>query len=408
MHYGRDGAADSVATRNDENTMRILMSLTYYRPNVSGLTIYVERLSAKLVERGHIVTVLTAQHDPALAIEQYIDGVRVVRVPAPFTIGKAPLMPRYADTAYRLAKEHDVVHMHLPQLEASLAAAAGKQAGKPVLLTYHCDLQLPAGLINRGFDAGVYAANYTTGTLADRIVAYTQDYADHSPLLRRFPDKINVIKPPVIQDPPTNDEVAAFEARFELGNGPVLGFASRLATEKGIEYGIQALPILLERFPSLQVVFAGPYKNVVGETEYREKIERILEPYRDRWMFAGTLQGRELASFYGAIDLLLMTSINSTESFGLVQVEAMLCGTPVVSTNLPGVRQPVSMTGMGEIVSIADSASLATGIEKVLSNPDAYFRPREEIAEIFSLDQTITDYESLYGDLIARKSQGKR
>ncbi len=66
------------------------------------------------------------------------------------------------------------------------------------------------------------------------------------------------------------------------------------------------------------------------------------------------------------------------------------------------------MTGMGEIVSIADSASLATGIEKVLSNPDAYFRPREEIAEIFSLDQTITDYESLYGDLIARKSPGKR
>ncbi len=233
MHYGRDGAADSVATRNDENTMRILMSLTYYRPNVSGLTIYVERLSAKLVERGHIVTVLTAQHDPALAIEQYIDGVRVVRVPAPFTIGKAPLMPRYADTAYRLAKEHDVVHLHLPQLEASLAAAAGKQAGKPVLLTYHCDLQLPAGLINRGFDAGVYAANYTTGTLADRIVAYTQDYADHSPLLRRFPDKINVIKPPVIQDPPTNDEVAAFEARFELGNGPVLGICIPAGDRKG-------------------------------------------------------------------------------------------------------------------------------------------------------------------------------
>lgn len=388
--------------------MRILMSLTYYRPNVSGLTIYAERLAAKLVERGHRVTVLTAQHDPALAVEEYVDGVDVVRVPALVTVGKAPLMPRYADTAYRLGKDHDVVHLHLPQLEASLAAAASKKAGKPVLFTYHCDLQLPSGLVNRGFDAGVYAANYATGRLADRIVAYTQDYADHSPLLRRFPNKITIIKPPVIQEPPTEMEVAAFRQRFGLGNGPVLGFASRLATEKGIEYGIQALPLLLERFPDLQVIFAGPYQNVVGEAEYRGRIERMLEPYRDRWIFAGTLKGRELAAFYSAIDVLLMTSINSTESFGLVQVEAMLCGTPVVSTNLPGVRQPVTMTGMGEIAAIGDSVSLAAGIQEVLTKPDAYIRPREEISKIFDLDRTIADYESLYRDLIAQKTQTQR
>jgi glycosyltransferase involved in cell wall biosynthesis len=86
----------------------------------------------------------------------------------------------------------------------------------------------------------------------------------------------------------------------------------------------------------------------------------------------------------------------------------MLCGTPVVSTNLPGVRQPVTMTGMGEIVTIADSASLAAGIEKVLLHPEAYIRPRAEIAEIFSLDRTIAGYESLYSDLIAHKSPGQR
>jgi glycosyltransferase involved in cell wall biosynthesis len=147
---------------------------------------------------------------------------------------------------------------------------------------------------------------------------------------------------------------------------------------------------------------------VVGEADYRDRIEQMLEPYRDRWIFAGTLRGRDLAAFYGAIDLLLMTSINSTESFGLVQVEAMLCGTPVVSTNLPGVRQPVTMTGMGEIVAIADSISLARGIEAVLSNPEAYIRPRAEISEIFSLNRTIADYESLYSDLIAQKSPAQR
>jgi glycosyltransferase involved in cell wall biosynthesis len=388
--------------------MRVLMSLTYYRPNVSGLTIYVERLAGKLVERGHSVTVLTAQHDPALATEEYIEGVRVVRVPAPVTLGKAPLMPRFIDTAYRLAKAHDVVHLHLPQAEAALAAGPAKVADRPVVVTYHCDLQLPAGLINRGFDAAAYAANYTTATLADRIVAYTQDYADHSPLLRRFRDKITVIKPPVIQEPPTQAEIHGFRAKYGLGNGPVLGFASRLAAEKGIEYAIQALPELTERFPELQIVFAGPYKNVVGEAEYRERIDAMLAPYRDRWTFADTLGGRELAAFYGAIDLLLMTSINSTESFGLVQVEAMLCGTPVVATNLPGVRQPVTMTGMGEVVAIADSASLAVGIEQVLTDPSRYIRPRSEIAGIFSLDRTISEYEALYGALIDRKRSFSR
>jgi glycosyltransferase involved in cell wall biosynthesis len=371
---------------------------------VSGLTIYVERLAGKLVERGHTVTVLTSQHDPSLATEEYAEGVRVVRVPAPVTLGKAPLMPRFADTAYRLANEHDVVHLHLPQAEAALAAGPARIADRPVVVTYHCDLQLPAGLINRGFDAAVYAANYTTATLADRIVAYTQDYADHSPLLRRFRDKISVIKPPVIQEPPTQAEIDAFRTEFGLGNGPVLGFASRLATEKGIEYAILALPDLIERFPELQVVFAGPYKNVVGEAEYRDRMDAMLAPYRDRWTFAGTLGGRDLAAFYGAIDLLLMTSINSTESFGLVQVEAMLCGTPVVATNLPGVRQPVTMTGMGDVVAIADSASLAAGIEKVLSNPSGYVRSPEEIAEIFSLDRTIVEYEALYRELIAHES----
>lgn len=381
--------------------MRVLMSLTYYRPNVSGLTIYVERLAARLVERGHSVTVLAAQHDASLPVEEYIEGVRVVRVPAAVTIGKAPLMPGYATTAYRLAREHDVVHLHLPQLEAALAAGAGRKAGKPVIVTYHCDLQLPAGLVNRAFDAGVYAANYTTATLADRIVAYTQDYADHSPLLRRFGEKITVIKPPVIQDPPTTAEIDAFRTRYRLGPGPVLGFASRLATEKGIEYAVQALPALIERFPDIHVVFAGPWENVVGEADYRERIEAMLAPYRDRWTFAGTLGGRQLAAFYGAIDLLLMTSINSTESFGLVQVEAMLCGTPVVATNLPGVRQPVTMTGMGQIVAIADSASLTRGIETVLAEPARFIRPREEIEEIFSLDRTISGYESLYAEQIA-------
>jgi glycosyltransferase involved in cell wall biosynthesis len=98
-----------------------------------------------------------------------------------------------------------------------------------------------------------------------------------------------------------------------------------------------------------------------------------------------------------------MTSVNATESFGLVQVEAMLCGTPVVATNLPGVRQPVTVTGMGEIVAIADSDSLAEGIGKVLANPARYVRTRAEIERIFDLDVTVASYERLFGGLVRQR-----
>ena len=68
--------------------MKILFSLTYYYPHISGLTIYAQRLAEALAARGHQVTVLTSQHDPALPREDEHQGVRIVRVPVTFRIGK--------------------------------------------------------------------------------------------------------------------------------------------------------------------------------------------------------------------------------------------------------------------------------------------------------------------------------
>lgn len=381
--------------------MRILMSLTYYRPNVSGLTIYAERLAAALVERGHTVTVMTAQHDPSLAVEEFIEGAHVVRVPAPIAVGKAPVMPRFADTAYRLAADHDVVHLHLPQPESVLAAMATRAAGKPLVLTYHCDLRLGDGLLNRAYDAATFAGNYATATLADRIVSHTQDNATNSPLLKHFPEKVVTILPPVIQRAPSPEEIRAFRAKHNIGDGPVLGFSSRLASQKGIEYAVEALPLLLERYPDLTVVFAGPHENVVGEAAYRDRIMAMLAPYRDHWTFVGTLSGAELAAFYGTIDLLLMTSVNTSEAFPLVQVEAMLCGTPIVTTNLPGVREAAYMTGMGEVANVADVPSIVDRIDRVLRDRDRYLRSRSEIEAIFDFDTSVSRYESLYESLLA-------
>ena len=99
--------------------MKILVALTYYRPHISGLTIYVERLARALAARGHSVTVLTSRFASHLPLREELDGVQVVRVPVAARISKGVLMPTIGFVANRLVWSHDVISLHLPQLDAS-------------------------------------------------------------------------------------------------------------------------------------------------------------------------------------------------------------------------------------------------------------------------------------------------
>ena len=376
--------------------MHVLIGITYYRPHVSGLTIYVERLAEGLAGRGHTVTVLTSQYDAHLPTEEIVDGVLVYRVPVAARVSKGVLMPTLGLVATRLARRADVLSLHLPQFDAAGIALRGRALHKPTILTYHCDLQLPPSPFNRFVDEVVFTANYAAARLANNIVAYTQDYADHSRLLSRFMDKVEVIPPPVIMPAPTTEQVEEFSQQHVGTSGPIIGFAARLAAEKGVEVLVRAMPALLEKHPGIRVLFAGPYENVLGEEDYWARLRPEIERLGSHWKFVGTLSPAQMSAFFGACDVLVVPSLNSTESFGLVQVEAMLCGTPVVASNLPGVRQPVRMTGMGEIVPIGDSAALAGAILKILGDKSAYVRPRAEIEAQFDLEQTLSAYEALF------------
>lgn len=108
-----------------------------------------------------------------------------------------------------------------------------------------------------------------------------------------------------------------------------------------------------------------------------------------------------MAAFYPNLDVIVVPSLNSTESFGLVQVEAMLCGTPSIASDLPGVRQPVAQSGMGQVVPIGDSQALAEAIIEVIRNREDYVRPRKEIAERWSTEHTVRAYERLFEELRA-------
>jgi glycosyltransferase involved in cell wall biosynthesis len=106
-----------------------------------------------------------------------------------------------------------------------------------------------------------------------------------------------------------------------------------------------------------------------------------------------------LTAFYKNLDCLVIPSLNNTETFGLVQIEAMRNGVPSVASALPGVRQPVMMTGMGEVIPIGDHKALAAAIIKILRDKAAYQRDSELIAEAFSPDETAVAYLKLFTDL---------
>lgn len=378
--------------------MRILCALTYYRPYTSGLTIYVERLARGLVNRGHQITILTSQYDPSLPKLEWLDGVRIVRVPVLARVSKGVIMPTFGWLATRLALEHDAMSLHLPQFDAPGLALRGRLLKQPVVLTYHSDLKLPPGLLNQVANRVVNVANQLAAALATRIVAYTQDFADSSPYLRRWHKKVTIIPPPIeVADVP-EEEIHAFRRRWNLQR-PVIGMAARLAAEKGVEILLEALPRILAVYPTARVLFAGQHEHVLGEEEYARRLAPLLDQFRDHWTFLGILSPKEMAAFFPNLDVLVVPSLNSTETFGLVQVEAMLCGTPTVASNLPGVRQPPLMTGMGKVVPVGDAVALADAILEVIAHRAHYVRPRADIAALFSTERTVIEYERLFRQL---------
>ena len=379
--------------------MNVLIVLTYYRPHTSGLTIYAERLAKGLAARGHSVTVLTSRYNRRLPREEEIDGVRVVRAPVLFRISKGVIMPTFGFLAWKYVRWADVLSLHLPQFDAAGVALRGRLLHKPTLLTYHCDLQLPPGAFNSIVNRVVLTMNDLAGKYSHGVVAYTQDFARNSPFLQRFAAKRHVIPPPVEMPRSTQSGVVAFQRMHNPDNKhPVIGMAARLAAEKGVEVLLQAMPKILERYPNARVLFAGQYRNVLAEEAYAKRLEfriKLLEE-QGQWRFLGVLDPVQMAAFYPTLDVITVPSLNSTESFGLVQVEAMLNGVPSVASDLPGVRQPVLQTGMGEIAPIGDAGGLADAILTVLDNRDDYVRPREEIEARFSTEKTVVEYETLF------------
>ena len=384
--------------------MRILIGLTYYRPHYSGLTIYTERMAKGLVRLGHDVTVLTSRYDPALASEEVADGVRVIRLPVRLRLSKGVIMPSLPLWAARLIPKSDVVNLHMPQMDAAYVAWMARLAGKPVAMTYHCDIQLPSGMVNWVANQGAHFASHLTALAANTIVTNTRDYAENSDFLRRYLSKIRVIPPPI--DLPEIDQVQISAFRQKAGIDPqqrIIGMNARLATEKGVEYLIEAMPKVLQKYPHARVLHAGQYQNVLGEEQYARKLAPLIERLNNHWTFLGVLSPEYQAAFFHASEVMVLPSINATESFGMVQVEAMTCGTPAVASDLPGVRCAVQETGMGKIVPPRNPDALADAIISILDQPQSFAGDADAVRQRYSIENVARQYEALFQEMKAKQ-----
>ncbi|HEX8931765.1 MAG TPA: glycosyltransferase family 4 protein, partial [Patescibacteria group bacterium] len=290
-------------------------------------------------------------------------------------------------------KKNNEVIIVLPQFEGFIIAVLAKLLRKKIIVFYVCEVTLSNKIIPKFFEFLLRFSHSLTVYLADNIVTLTVDFAKNNALLNKKINKINAILP-VINDP---KDLRGINSRFikQLPKGKkIIGFVGRVSSEKGIEYLLETIPILRKKWGNnFVILIAGSLG--VGESEYHQMIKTQINKYKKFIRWLQKLEDGELEAFYKSLDVLILPSVNPTEAFGMVQVEAMLSGTPVIASNLPGVRMPIKWTGMGEVVPLRDSEILAQTIIKVVKNKKNYQQNLSEIKSIFDKQKILNQWQKL-------------
>jgi glycosyltransferase involved in cell wall biosynthesis/ubiquinone/menaquinone biosynthesis C-methylase UbiE len=379
--------------------LKILVTLTFYYPHWTGLTAYAKRIAEGLAARGHTVTVLTSQHSAELLLEELINGVRVVRLPYAAQISRGVLMPSFPVAAARLLAKHDLVQIHTPMLETMLVAGLARALGKPSLITHQGDLVMPAGLFNAVVQKSVGGAMTAGLHLASRVVVHSADYGRHSAFLAPIRHKLDAIYPPVELPEPQPEAVAAWRSELGLEGKQLIGFAGRFVEEKGFDVLLRAMPLVRQHIPEAHFLFAGETQ-VVYEPFF-ERWRHLIERHAAISVLGLIRDPQKLANFYALCDVFVLPS--RTDCFPSVQIEALLCGTPLVAAHIPGAREVVQVTEMGRLVEPRNPAALAEGIVGLLRNPSPYQPNAARVREIFNTERSLDEYEALMERLLTER-----
>lgn len=374
--------------------MKILFFSPYFYPYTSGVTTYPLKMLSYLAKKDKI-TILTFRYDNNLSSQATHKQLALNRMPFWFKISKGFISPQSLIYFYKHVILSDLIILNQPNFEGLLLAVIAKIFRKKIISIFHCQVFLEGNLLTKIINFSLNFSMKMQLHLSDKIVVYTRDYINSLKYFSMFINKTVAVLPPIEKCSP--DERFLNKLLKSKGNNVWIGYAGRISVEKGIEYLLQSIKRLNYK-KNIKLVFAGPYgKDVVGENIYYNKMIGLLKEFKINYLFLGNLTSKQLSSFYKSIDLLVLPSINQTEAFGMVQAEAMINGTPVIASNLPGVRIPIKLTNMGIVVEPKDIKQLSDTISEILKNKNKYSNDNltKKANKIFDTEETYHVYDQL-------------
>lgn len=354
---------------------RVLMLSWEYPPVlVGGLGRHVHALSVALAAAGHEVTVVTRHADGA-PLEEYADGVRIVRAaedPVTFPLATSSLLAwtmAFNHTLTRAALRateagaYDVIHAH-DWLVAHTAMTLREHLDIPLVTTIHAtEAGRHQGWLPEEMNRTIHGVEHWLAGESGRVIACSGYMRDQVVTLFDVPaDQIDVV-PNGVDDRAWRARpraVASARARF-AADGPLVGYAGRLVYEKGVQHLVHAVPYLRERHPGLRVVIAGdgPYR-----AELEEEARRLALGQTVR--FTDFMDATQLPAVLGATDATVVPSLY--EPFGMVALEAAAAGAPLAVARTGGLAEIVEPGVTGVTFPHSDPDALAGAVDQLLGD----------------------------------------
>ena len=359
-----------------------------YCPVIGGIENHLRLLAEAQVEQGLEVTVLVTSLTTRTEIQD-MNGVRVIKAARLATLASTPLSLSLPSVLRRL--KPDITHLHSPYPLGELAQLYLGRSNKTVI-TYHSDIVRQRTLLH------LYAP-FLRRVLAkaDRIIATSPQYVRTSPYLSQWPDKCQVIPYGIDVDRFLGRDRRRVEETESRYGHPLLIFVGQLRYYKGLEVLVEAMT----RVEAKVLIIGG------GGPVEREKLSRLVAErgVEEKIYFIGE-QEANLPAYYQACDLLVLPSTHRSEAFGIVQLEAMACGKPVICTELSTGTSYVNIDGQtGLVVPPRDPSALAGAIQRLLADPglreEMGRRARERVAQEFTLQKMVDRILALYEALLS-------
>lgn len=379
-----------------KDKIRILQVNKLYYPVTGGI----ERVVQQLAEgfSGDTDTKVLVCRQRGKTVIEDINGVEVTRASSLGTISSLPLSFSFLYRFRKMAKDRDIVHIHMPFPLGDLACLLSGYRGT-VVLWWHSDIVRQKKLMK------LYRPlmNWLLRR-ADCIVVATQGHIDGSHYLKAFEKKCRII--PYGVDAMIEREadrwISAGQHK-ETGSDVHFLFVGRFVYYKGCRTLIEAFAKAAGKDSSLRLdlVGTGPL-----EDELKARVKEL--GLSGRICFHAGVDDDELIRFFQRCDVFVLPSLFRSEAFGLVQIEAMAFGKPVINTKLPSGVPYVSLHGeTGLTVEPGQPAELADAMLYLAQNPDERLqmglRARKRMEEQFRMDTMLERVRDLYAELAERK-----